>query len=131
MMPNYLCRPLRKLRLGILFVLVLLIVAISPVVLRAQFLHPKVTSKQTAIRNIVVLPAKVNVFRDSMKGPEGMAAESEDISGRVEKMVAEVLGKQKSVTTMSATEKPSADDAQAKYTVADIQTKFDDLLPKV
>jgi len=79
----------------------------------------------------VVLPAKVNVVRDSMKGPEGMAAESEDLSGRVEKMVTEVLAKRKNVTTMSSPPAPAGDGAQAKYTVADIQTKFDDLLPKV
>ena len=33
----------------------------------------KISSRQTAIRNVVVLPAKVNVVRDSMKGPEGTA----------------------------------------------------------
>jgi len=66
-----------------------------------------------------------------MKGPEGMAAESEDLSARVEKMVAEVLA-QKHVTTLSGPAALSAGDgAQQKYTVADIQAKFDDLLPKV
>ena len=69
----------------------------------AQFLHPKIKSKETTIRRVVVLPAKVNVVRDSMKGPEGMAAESDELSARVEKMVAEVLSKQKKVATLPAT----------------------------
>jgi len=95
---------------------------------RAQFLHPKITSKETTIRRVVVLPAKVNVVRDSMKGPEGMAAESDELSKRVEAMVTEVLSKKKNVTTLSA----SVDaDSQQKYNVADFQTKFDDLLPKI
>jgi len=110
---------------------VLLIAAMSPAALHAQYLHPKITSKQTTIHQVVILPGKVNVVRDSMKGPEGMAAESESLSGRVEQMVAEVLAKQKNVTTMSGPAAPAGDGTQAKYTVADIQTKFDELLPKV
>ena len=128
-MINYHAATLRGFRTA--RVLVFLVAGISPLAVKAQYLHPKITSKQTTIHNVVILPAKVNVVRDSMKGPEGMAAESEGLSGRVEKMVSEVLAKQKSVMTTSAPA-PSADaDAQAKYTVADIQTRFDDLLPKV
>ena len=120
-----------RVRTATLVGLVALVAAISPLVVRAQFLHPKISSKQSTIRNVVILPAKVSVVRDSMKGPEGMAAESEDLSARVEKMVAEVLA-QKHVTTLSGPAASSAGDgAQQKYTVADIQAKFDDLLPKV
>src|SRR5215831_11488173 len=115
----------------IMFALVVLLTVSGSHPVHAQFIHPKVKSKETTIRNVVILPAKVNVVRDSMKGPEGMAAESEDLSGRVEKMVTEVLAKRKNVTTMSSPPAPAGDGAQAKYTVADIQTKFDDLLPKV
>ena len=61
----------------------------------------KIKSKEITIRSVVVLPAKVNVVRDSMKGPEGMAAESDELSARVEKMIAEVLSKEKNVMTLS------------------------------
>ena len=101
---------------------------IAPI--HAQFLHPKIQSKETTIRTVVVLPAKVNVVRDSMKGPEGMAAESDELSTRVEKMIAEVLLKQKNVTT-SAQPVVGQGDPQPNYDVADFQTKFDDLLPKI
>ncbi|MEP6788647.1 MAG: hypothetical protein ABJB40_09460 [Acidobacteriota bacterium] len=94
----------------------------------AQYLHPKI-GKETTIRNVVILPAKVDVVRSSMKGPEGMAAESEELSSRVEKMVSEVLASQKKIMTLSGP--ASEGGGQAKYTVADIQGKFDDLLPKV
>src|SRR5689334_20053005 len=98
---------------------------------RAQVLHPKIKSKETTIRRVVVMPAKVNVVRDSMKGPEGMAAESDDLSARVESMLTEVLSKQKHVTTLPATSSSAEADPQQKYNVADFQTKFDELLPKI
>src|SRR4030095_14907501 len=76
---------------------------------RAQFLHPKIQSKETKIRNVVVFPAKVNVVRDSMKGPEGMAAESDELSARVEKIIAEVLLNEKKVRTLAAPGRASTD----------------------
>jgi len=105
--------------------------AVTPTLGRAQFLHPKVKEKQTVIRRVVILPAKVDIVRDSMKGPEGMAAESEELSARVEKAVAEVLGRQKNIVRLDSPSAGSNADAEAKYTLADIQSKFDDILPKV
>lgn len=121
----------RSLRIGGLACFALILAASAPSA-RGQFLHPKITSKQTTVRNVVVLPAKVNVVRDSMKGPEGMAAESEDLSGRVEKMLVDVLANKKHINAVSAPTPSAAEgDPQGKYAVADIQTKFDDLLPKI
>ena len=115
-----------------MFALVVLLVVSGSQQVQAQFIHPKVKSKETTIRRVVVLPAKVSVVRDSMKGPEGMAAESDELSLRVEKMVAEVLSKEKQVTTLSTTPPAAADgDAEQKYNVADFQTKFDALLPNI
>ena len=124
--------PFAKFRkLSITFIAVA-IAALAPTIARAQFLHPKIARKETTIRNIVILPAKVNVVRDSMKGPEGMAAESDELSARVEKMVAEVLENKKHVKTLNtASPAGGEDDAQQKYGVADFQTKFDDLLPRI
>jgi hypothetical protein len=118
---------------GIFFAInVCVIMAAAAAAAHAQFLHPKVSVKQTTIRRVVILPAKVDVVRDSMKGPEGMAAESEALSSRVEDAVADVLNKQKSITRIPGPTGSSGDaDAQAKYSVADMQSKFDELLPKV
>jgi hypothetical protein len=122
----------RKLRGGSLAFLTVLFAAISPCAVCAQYLHPKISKNEVTIRKLVMLPARVDVVRDSMKGPEGMAAESEDLSGRVEKMVTEVLANKKHITTLSASApQTAAGDTQGKYTVADFQTKFDDLLPKI
>jgi len=114
-----------------MFALVVLLTVSGSHSVRGQFLHPKIKSKETTIRNVVVMPAKVNVVRDSMKGPEGMAAESDDLSARVETMIAEVLMKQKQVATVPATRDSAEADPQQKYNVADFQTKFDALLPNI
>lgn len=119
-----------------LFALVVVLLTVSgSQQVQAQFIHPKIKSNETTIRRVIVMPAKVTVVRDSMKGPEGMAAESDELSLRVEKMVAEVLADKKKVTTLTApapAASPSADgDSEQKYNVADFQTKFDDLLPKI
>ncbi len=87
-----------------IFLALFVFVVLGPI--HGQYLHPKVTGKQTQIRNVVMLPAKVEVVRQSMKGPEGMAAESDLLSARVSQLV-------------------------KKYTVADIQARYDALLPKI
>jgi hypothetical protein len=117
----------------VMFALVVLLVASGSHQVQAQFIHPKIKSKEVTIRRVVVLPAKVNVVRDSMKGPEGMAAESEELSGRVEAMIAEVLAKKKNVATVTvkAEAAEGEGDSQQKYNIADFQAKFDDLLPKI
>src|SRR5580765_1537708 len=129
-MTNYRSITRQGFRLAISFGFILAVAALSPFAVRAQYLHPKVGAKQTIIRTIVILPAKVSVVRDSMKGPEGMAQESETLSARVEKMLAEVLAARKSVTTLSEMSSTESD-SQRKYTIADMQAKFDDLLPRV
>lgn len=114
----------------IVFAVTMLLVGLTSPSIQAQFIHPKIKSKETSIRRIVILPAKVSVVRDSMKGPEGMAAESDELSLRIEEKIAEVLSKQKNVATLPrSNDAPSAD--SQKYDFADFQTKFDDLLPTI
>ncbi len=120
----------RRLRFASLSAFVLL--GISPLTAHAQFLHPKIKKNETTIHNVVIMPAKVEVVRDSMKGPEGMAAESEDLSNRVEKMLAEVLANKKHVKALNTPAATTGEgNAEQKYSIADFQTKFDDLLPKI
>src|SRR5262245_56014695 len=120
-----------KLRTLILAASTLLLATVAAQSIQAQFLHPKITKRETTIRNVVVLPAKVTVVRDSMKGPEGMAAESDELSVRVEKIIAEVLLKEKQVTTLASASPTPNDGNSQQYSVADFQTKFDELLPRI
>lgn len=120
-------RPLRLLFPALCLVLITIF---TPGWTHAQFLHPKITAKETVVRKIVMMPAKVNVMRDSMKGPEGMAAESEQLSTRVEQILADLLSK-KNIGALDISAAPAEGETQQKYTVADIQARFDDLLAKV
>src|SRR5215210_6833061 len=97
-----------KLRTLLIAVAVLITTALLPLTTRAQFLHPKIANKETTIRNVVVLPAKVEIVRDSMKGPEGMAAESEAVSERIAKMVSDALS-HKQVGTLNGPATAAAD----------------------
>ena len=101
----------------------------TPATLRAQYLHPKVISKETIIRKVVLMPAKVDIVKQSMRGPEGMAAESDLLSARVSQLIAEALAA-KHISTASgvATGDP---DAQKTYTLSDLQSRYDALLPKI
>jgi hypothetical protein len=107
------------------------VAAITPSRLHAQYLHPKITSKQTTIKNVVLLPAKVEVVKQSMKGPEGMAAESDVLSTRVTQLLSEALTAKHITVLTGAMPAVTEGDAQQKYTVADIQSRYDTLLPKI
>ncbi len=103
--------------------------ASSSVTLRAQYLHPKVSSKETAIRRVVLMPAKVEIVKQSMRGPEGMAAESDLLSARVSQLITDALSA-KHVTISSGASMGEAA-TQKTYTLADLQARYDALLPKI
>jgi hypothetical protein len=110
--------------------LLLFVALVAAQTARAQFLHPRITTKETTVRKVVIMPAKVQVVRQSMKGPEGMAQESELLSERVQKLLSEALAT-KNVTTMAGPVLSAEGDTQQRYTVADVQSRYDDLLPRI
>jgi hypothetical protein len=96
----------------------------------AQYLHPKVVEKKVAIRSAVILPAKVEITKESAKGSEMMVAESAKISGSVMEAVGQTLDKKKITVAPNPFEAAALDETR-KYTLADIQTRYDALLPKL
>jgi hypothetical protein len=96
----------------------------------AQYLNPKIAEKKVTIRSAVILPAKVEITKESAKGSEMMVAESADISGSVSEAVGQTL-KQKQITVAANPFDPAAMDESRKYQLADIQTRYDALLPKL
>ena len=97
---------------------------------QAQYLNTKVTDKKVTIRSAVILPAKVEITKESAKGAEMMVAESADISVKVMEAVDQALTEKKISIAKNAFE-PTAMDESRKYTLADIQTRYDALLPKL
>ena len=116
-------------KLKLLLLIFVAFVATSSATLHAQYLHPKIISKETTIRNVVLLPAKVEIVRQSMKGPEGMAAESDLLSTRVTQLITEALAaKHINASTGGLVGEANT---QKTYALADIQSHYDSLLPRI
>lgn len=110
----------------------LALLLLGQLIAHAQYLSPKLTSKQAVVHSVVILPPKIEIVRESTKGTEGMAAESAALSSKVAELVAQALSDKK----ISVLDNPFADqtnepDADRKYQLADIQTRYDALLPKM
>jgi hypothetical protein len=97
---------------------------------QAQYLNPKLVEKKITITNAVILPAKVEITKESAKGSEMMVAESADISVNVTAAVGRALQEKKIGVVMNFFE-PTAMDEGQKYKLADIQSRYDALLPKL
>jgi hypothetical protein len=97
---------------------------------RAQYLNPKLTEKKVTIRSAVILPAKVEITKESAKGSEMMVAESEQISTGVAEAVSQALQGKKIAVAPDSFDQATMDDGR-KYTLADIQARYDALLPKL
>jgi len=94
----------------------------------AQQLHPKLKSKEVAIRKVIILPPKIEIVRQGMKGGEGMLKESAEVSAAVHKMVAQAFRDKK----MEALDGPSAPEAAQenetqRHSLADVQNRYDTL----
>ena len=101
--------------------------------IKAQYLHPKLTDKtekRLTIRSAAILPAKVEITKESAKGSEMMVAESAEISTAVLEAVSQTL-QQKKMNVVPNSFEPAAMDETRKYTLADIQARYDALLPKL
>lgn len=97
---------------------------------KAQYVNPKLVEKKITIRSAVILPAKVEITKESAKGSEMMVAESADISVKVTDAVGNAL-QQKKISLVPNSFEPTSMDESRKYTLADIQTRYDALLPKL
>ena len=116
-------------RLRVRFVL-LVLCCLFAAEANAQYLHPKIKEKKVTIRGAVILPAKVEIVKESAKGAEMMVAESADISNKTVEAVNQALQKKKITVVTNSFDAATLDDAR-KYTLADIQSRYDALLPKL
>jgi hypothetical protein len=110
--------------------LFVVLAALTPRTLQAQYLHPKVSGKEICIRSVVVLPARVEIVKQGMRGPEGMAAESDLLSTQVTQLIIEALTAKHIIALTNMTGSSDADQ-QKKYLLSDFQTRYDALLPKI
>lgn len=97
---------------------------------KAQYLNKNLVDKKVTIRSAVILPAKVEIVKESAKGAEMMVAESANISGNAVTAVGQAL-QQKKINVVPNSFDAAAMDDTRKYTLADIQNRYDALLPKL
>ena len=98
----------------------------------AQYLNPKIAEKKVTVRSAVILPAKVEITKESSKGSEMMVTESEQTSKAIFEAVGQTLEQKKITVLKSPFEGESATtDENHRYLLADIQTRYDALLPKL
>ena len=98
----------------------------------AQELHPRLKSGEKAIRSVLVLPPKVEIVRQTVKGVEGMIKESEEVEEMVLKAITKVLNEKKiNLVNNPFTAQALEANSELKYALADAQTKYDALLPKL
>lgn len=92
----------------------------------AQQLHPKLEKKEKAVKNVLVLPARVELTKSGMKGNEGMLKESDQAAEALPKLVVAALQK-KGYTVLDDPFTPQAlgENNDLKFALADAQNRYD------
>ena len=92
----------------------------------AQQLNPKLEKKEKTIKNVLILPAKVELVKSGMKGGEGMLKESDQVAVELPKLVVAALQK-KGYTVLDDPFTTSVldDHSDLKFALADIQSRYD------
>jgi hypothetical protein len=95
-----------------------------------EYVHPKIKSKEKTVRTAAVLPARVEFQKSGLKGAEGMIRESDVVAEGLTKAVINALSR-RGVTAQAAPAVSPAADSEQRYGVADLQSRFDTLLPQL
>lgn len=98
----------------------------------AQFEHPDLKSGKKQVKSLLLMPAHVNLTKSGMKGAEPMMEESRQTEVTLSSVIVNVLQElgykvDKDSVAAAALEK----DADLRYTVDDLQKKFDDELQQM
>src|SRR5438105_13773962 len=92
----------------------------------AQQLHPKLEKKEKTIKNVLILPAKVELMKAGMKGGEGMLKESDQVAEELPKLVMAALQKKGYTVLDNPFTAPSLNDnSDLKIALADTQNRYD------
>jgi hypothetical protein len=109
--------------------IVVAVVLLCSAAVLAQFEHPDLKSGKVHVHSLLFMPVQVNLTKVGMKGSEPMMEESRQTEQALTPVIASVLQElgykldQKSLSTDVL-----AKDSDLRYTVDDLQKKFDDEL---
>ncbi|HEU4391913.1 MAG TPA: hypothetical protein VFV34_29270 [Blastocatellia bacterium] len=96
-----------------------------------QQLHPKLKNKEKVIQTVLIVPPKIEIVKSTMKGGEGMLKETEAVEAVLQKTLSDVL-RSKGFKVMESPAPDAVQNAeQVKYALADIQSRYDQVHPKI
>ncbi len=104
---------------------------VAGVALCKEALHPKIRSREAPIHRIVVLPVKVDISKQGVKGAEGQGKEEEFSATEFTSAVSAALNAVGMQVQTPYSEESLRDNNDLKYAIADVQTKFDQIAPQL
>jgi hypothetical protein len=115
--------------------LVLLILLCAQLAAAAEYLHPRLKSKQVSIRAVAILPVRIEVEKSGVKGSETMMAESEKIVDGVASLVSRLL-KSHGLAVLEDALGPVEGSGEVateerRSTLAALQSRFDAVAPQL
>ncbi len=107
---------------------IMLMMACSVSLARAQFAHPDLKSGKIVVRKVLILPPRASITKSGMKGNESLIAESQMVEAALPGIIAEAMQSKgctvlDNVFASEALEK----NPDLKFAVADIQDRYDAL----
>ena len=119
-------------RISIAALLVFLSTAFLSTSLWAQFEHPDLKSGKAVVKNVVILPPNVRIVKNGVKAVEEMTAESRALELALAPLIVGGLNSRHCDVNDKAFSNDALEkDADLKYAVADLQKKFDEMLPQL
>jgi hypothetical protein len=98
----------------------------------AQFEHPDLKSGKTMVKNVVILPPNVKIVKNGVKAVEELTEVSRDLENALPPLITEALNqKHCEVNDKAFTSDALEKDSDLKYAVADLQKRFDEVLPQI
>lgn len=98
----------------------------------AQFEHPDLKSGKAVVKNVVILPPNVKIVKNGVKAVEELTEESRAIENALPPLIIEALNKRHCEANDKAFSGEALEkDSDLKYAVADLQKKFDEMLPQL
>jgi hypothetical protein len=107
---------------------IMLMMACSISLARAQFAHPDLKSGKIVVRKVLILPPRASITKSGMKGNESLIAESQMVEAALPGIIAEAM-QAKGCTVLDNVFAPEAleKNPDLKFAVADIQGRYDAL----
>jgi len=97
-----------------------------------QFEHPDLKSGKAVVKTLVLLPPNVRIVKNGVKSTEEMVEESRAAESVLPPLITEALNKKHCEVNDKAFAGDALEkDADLKYAVADLQKRFDEVLPQI